>query len=97
MISNGTTFSFSPFWLISLSKEEQGIVRAWMQEAGVNLDMCPGFDYDGKLITTRYYAQDPMGRPQISQETDQPIYEDFVREFPAVNPPKSVKEMMLRA
>lgn len=91
MNPNGTTFAFTPFWLHTLSSEDQAEVRQWLSDAGVNIEMCPGFDFDGQLITTVYYARNEMGAPFLDEELN-PVMEHEVREFPVTSAPKAVKE-----
>lgn len=78
---------------MSLEGTETEQVRSWMLEAGIDLNRCPGFDYDGYLITTRYYAYNEMGGPYLDQDME-PVMEDYVREFPAKNAPAVVKQVM---
>jgi hypothetical protein len=93
---NDVTFMFTPFWLFALKDDERDQVQQWLNTSGINLDMCPGFDYDGGLITTRYYAKNEMGSPMVDTSGDV-VYEDQVREFYAPNAPKAVQEWRHRA
>ena len=93
MTTNEVTHIFTPFWLMNLPSDERDDVRQWLKDAGVNINLCPGFDYDGHLITTRYYQVNEMGQAMVDDEQD-PIYEDQVREFPAETAPVAVHTMM---
>lgn len=88
-MSNDVRFTYTPFWLFSLSDTDRDDVQTWLTTAGVNLNLCPGFDYDGALITTRYYARDEMGSPTMSPSGDV-NYEEQVREFAAPNAPQII-------
>ena len=90
------TWTFNPFWLASRAPDEEKAVQQWLREAGLNLNLTPGFDYDGALITTRYYAVNEMGQAMVDLD-GQFIFEDQVREFPAKNPPKVIEEGMKHA
>jgi hypothetical protein len=90
-MSNVTTHIFTPFWLGSLSDEDQAQVREWLTSAGVNINLCPGFDWDGRLITTRYYQVNEMGQAFFTE--GEPTYEDQVREFSAPKAPQCVLKL----
>ncbi len=88
-------FTYTPTWLHHLSQEQRREVEDWIKRAGVNPNLCPGFDYDpvGNLITTRYYL-DRDGQKSMSAE-GQIEYEDQVREFVGAKPiPAAIKEML---
>lgn len=95
MNSNGRTFLFSPFWLNMLSKEDRAEVQQWLNDAGIDLMRCPGFDYDpiGHLITTVYYATDFDGSTMVNDNLE-PFYEDQVREFNTKATPEAVVEYL---
>ena len=94
MLSNEIHFTFNPYWMSDLPHDERGELQRWLKVAGVNLNLCPGFDYDptGKLITTRYYATDPEENPFIVDGKVQ--YEDQVREFSTTAHPPCVEQAL---
>lgn len=94
---NVTTHTFTPFWLSGLDQHEQDDVRQWLTDAGMNVNLCPGFDYDGMRITTRYYAVNDDGQAMWDKDTGAPIYEDQVREFTTTRVvPDAVHSMLMR-
>jgi hypothetical protein len=87
------TYSFSPYWLMSLEESQRREVQEWLSRSGVNIDLCPGFDYDGHTLTTRYYQINENGQAQMGSEG--PIYESGLRMFHQVKaPPKAVQARM---
>lgn len=86
------THSFTPFWLMSLPEEERRVVQGWLSAAGVNLDLCPGFDYDGRVVTTRYYQTNAKGEALMGP--DGPEYSSDLHEYRPGEPPSVVQDRM---
>ena len=91
------THTFTPFWLMSLDDKDKVEVQEWLKKAGVNIDLCPGFDYDGNLITTRYYQVNENGQALMNE--DGPVYEEGMKFFntPPTTAPSAVTERMWMA
>lgn len=93
MFLESVWFTYTPEWLHLLSQNDRQEVEDWIKRAGVDPNLCPGFDYDpvGNLITTRYYEK-LDGRPHMNPQ-GHIAYEDQVREFvPPKDVPRAVKE-----
>lgn len=91
------THTFTPFWLMSLEIQEKDEVQEWLKNAGVNINLCPGFDYDGNLITTRYYQVNEDGQALMNE--DGPVYEEGLKFFSTayMATPQAITERMLMA
>ena len=88
-----STYSFTPYWLNTLPPVDADEVRTWLTDLGVNTNLCPGFDYDGEIMTTRYYQTNEMGSAMMSAEG--PIFESRVREFRTRTAPPAVRALMI--
>lgn len=96
MTTHEVTHQYLPFWLHTLPDKDREDVQEWLTKAGMDLTRCPGFDYDGQLITTRYYKY--VDGQAVTWKDGVPMYEDAPAMFFAPKPhPKVIDERMKSA
>ena len=95
MTRDDTLWQFTPYWMHGLDQDKRQEVQDWLVKSGVNLRLCPGFNFAPTrgTIWTRYYKTTDQGELRWSMENRAPMYEEHPRNFIAATPiPKSVTE-----